>query len=130
MAGSSDDIIVLRSGKSCHNAYVEEFAREILPCLDQIVVLDSRSEFLIALITLRPSEDLAGRLLGDDALALAKKCGSSANTLITARSCALFRAGDGLQQELCGAHPHACTHARARLHAGTALDLSMHQNTI
>jgi hypothetical protein len=74
------------------NAFVEEIVRELIPALDQVAVLDSH-HFMITLCTLQLSKDLAGRLLGDDSLALAKKSNSKANTLITARSCANFRRG-------------------------------------
>lgn len=90
--GISDDFTVLPSGRSVQNAFVEEIVRELIPALDQVAVLDSH-HFMITLCTLQLSKDLAGRLLGDDSLALAKKSNSKANTLITARSCANFRRG-------------------------------------
>lgn len=94
MAGAAEDTdtIVLPSGQGVQNAFVEEIARELVPPLDQVAVLQHGACVLV-LVTLRLSEDLAGRLLGDDALALARQHGSSANTLITARRCASFRRG-------------------------------------
>ena len=94
MAEEGSDMVVLPSGQCVQNAFVEEIARELVPALDQVAVLHTaRRDSLVALVTLRLSEDLAGRLLGDDALALARKHGSTANTLITARSCCIFRRG-------------------------------------
>jgi hypothetical protein len=90
--GISDDFTVLPSGRSVQNAFVEEIVRELIPALDQVAVMASH-HFMITLGTLQLSKDLAGRLLGDDSLALAKKSNSKANTLITARSCANFRKG-------------------------------------
>jgi hypothetical protein len=93
MAEEGSDTVVLPSGQCVQLAFVEEIARELVPALDQVAVLHTARRFLVALVTLRLSEDLAGRLLGDDALALAHKHGSTANTLITARSCGSFRRG-------------------------------------
>jgi hypothetical protein len=94
MAEEGSDMVVLPSGQCVQNAFVEEIARELVPALDQVAVIHTaRRDFLVAMVTLRLSEDLAGRLLGDDALALARKHGSTANTLITARSCCIFRRG-------------------------------------
>ena len=91
----SDDVLDLACGVTLKCAYVEGLCRELIPALDQVVVLTAQPHrtFALALCTLQLSEDLAGRLLGDDALALAKRSGSKANTLITARSCAQFRRG-------------------------------------
>lgn len=69
--------------------------RELIPLLEQVAVLAAHPHrsFVLALCTLKLSEDLAGRLIGEDASELAKRCGSQANTLITARNCAHFRKG-------------------------------------
>ena len=91
-----DDVIALTSGHFMQNAFIEEIARELIPALDQIVVLQAvngNGKLLIALCTLQLSEDLGGRLLGDDAITLAKPHNSTANTLITSRSCVNFRHG-------------------------------------
>ena len=96
--GDNNDALVLATGAgelSLRCAYAEALCRELVPALDQVVVLAATPHraFAVALCTLRLGEDLAGRLLGDAALALAERSGSKANTLLSARSCAAFRAG-------------------------------------
>jgi len=98
MGDDNKDELALATGTgelSLRCAYVEEICRELIPAVDQVVVLAATPHraFAVALCTLRLSEDLAGRLLGDAALVLAEKSGSKANTLLSARSCAAFRAG-------------------------------------
>ena len=92
---SDDSSLALSSGARVHCAYVEQICREVVPALDQVVVLEANDNtFLIALCTLQTCDDpLLGEKIAADVVALAEKSGSSATTLFKARSCPKFRSG-------------------------------------
>ena len=94
-SGSDDGVLALPSGARVHCAYVEQICKEVVPALDQVVVLAANdNSFAIALCTLQTCDDpLLGEKIASDVLALAENNGSSATSLFKARSCPKFRNG-------------------------------------
>jgi hypothetical protein len=96
-AGAEEDLLALPAaagGGTVRATYIEQVFLEMIPAMARMVVVcDSSRPFVVAMCALGLAGDLGNLTLSSTALRLAKKAGSPATTIVTARNCPKFRAG-------------------------------------